>query len=150
MQGLCSASVHLYVPLFVSDEMRRETCIICNRYRSLMCLCSPWQPIMGHFWGSQRLVWLCDGDGMGTAGVTWEETRRTMGPFILLVRKLALRALDMVCIQRVLVLGVADNDEGKNCPSKGKQFILSFMLQKQRIKGECYISKRGIKGACIK
>lgn len=85
---------------------------------------------------------------MGTAGVTWEETRRAMGPFILHVRKLALRALDMVCIQRVLVLGVADNDEGKNCPSKGKQFILSFMLKKQRIKGECYISKRGIKGTC--
>lgn len=23
-----------------------------------------------------------DGDGMGTAGVTWEETRGTLGPFI--------------------------------------------------------------------
>lgn len=83
-QGLHSASVHLYTVSFLSDEMRRETCIICNRYHSLMCLCSPWQPIMDRFWGSQHLVWLCDGDGMGTVGVTWEETRRTMGPFIYL------------------------------------------------------------------
>lgn len=83
-QGLCSASVHLYAVPFLSDEMRREAYIIWNRYHSLMCLCSPWQPIMDHFWGSRHLVWLCDGDGMGTAGVTWEETRRTMGPFIYL------------------------------------------------------------------
>lgn len=46
-------------------------------------------------------------------------------------------ALDMVCIQRVLVLGVADNSKKKkkekNCPSKGKHFILSFVLQKKKM-----------------
>lgn len=134
---LRGASVHLCAVLFLSDEMRMrlETCIICNRYHSLMVSVLPLAAHNGpFFWGSWHLVRLFDGDGMGTVGVTWEETRRTMGPFIyLLLRKLAFLALDMVSIQRALVQGVADNRKGKNRPSKEKHFILPFTLQKQRI-----------------
>lgn len=50
--------VSLSAVLFLSVEMRQETCIICNQYHSLMCLRSPSQPIMDLFWCSPHLVGL--------------------------------------------------------------------------------------------
>lgn len=78
---LCSAFAHLSV-MSCFSQLRWETCIICNRYRSLMYLLSPPATHNGSFLKFLASCSTFDGDGMGTVRVTWEETRRTLGPFI--------------------------------------------------------------------
>ena len=133
MQGLCGSSVHLCAVLFLADKMRLrlETCIICNRYHSLMVSALPLAAHNGPFLrfsaSCSAFWWWRNGD----SGCHLGRNKKNDGTFHLLVRKLALLALDMMCIQRVLVPGVADNNKGSNCPSKGKRFSFSFIRLKQ-------------------
>lgn len=128
MQGLCGASVHLCAVPFLSEKMRMrlETCIICNRYHSLMVSALPLAAHNGpflRFLASCSAFWCWRN---GDSGCHLGRNKKNDGTFHLLVRKLALLALDMVCIQRVFVQGVADNNGGKNCPSKEKRLTPVF------------------------
>lgn len=120
--------------LFLSDKMRMrlETCIICNRYHSLMVSAFPLAAHNGPFLrfsaSCSAFWWWRNGD----SGCHLGRNKKNDGTFHLLVRKLALLALHMVCMQRVLVRGVADNKEEK-IALKEKHLILSLTLRKQKI-----------------
>lgn len=145
MQGLCGASLHLRTVLFLSDKMRMrpETCIICNWYHSLMVSALPLAAHNGPFLrfsaSCSAFWWWRNGD----SGCHLGRNKKSDGTFHLLVRKLALLALDMVRKQRVLVLGVADNNKGENCPSKEEHFIHSLTLQRQKKERKCNIAQDG-------
>lgn len=131
MLGLCGASVHLCAVPFLSDKMRMrlETCIICNRYHSLMASALPLAAHNGPFLrfsaSCSAFWWWRNGD----SGCHLGRNKKNDGTFHLLVRKLALLALDMVCIQRVLVPGVADNNKGGKLPFKRETFDSFFYTE---------------------
>lgn len=77
---------------------------------------------MGHFLSFPApMLGFCGADGMGTARVTWEETRGTMGPFIYLSGSPALRALDT---------GFACTRRGRG--GRGQEIKMSFRLKKRK------------------
>lgn len=150
MQGLCSVSVHLNAVLFLSDEMRLETCIICNQYHSLMCLRSPWQPIMDHFWSSRRLVWLFDGDGMGTVvspgrkqEERWDLSFTCQGAGIASTWHGV--HTESACTR------AADNNEGEKIAlQRGNNSFFLLCYRNRRQKEDVIHLREEIKGACIK
>lgn len=145
------SAVHLYISAlsrFLSDKMRMrpETCIICNRYHSLMVSALPLAAHNGPFLrfsaSCSAFWWWRNGD----SGCHLGRNKKNDGTFHLLVRKLALLALDMVCIQRVLVLGVADNSKKKKKRKNALQTgNISFFLLYYR-KRKCQISEGRING----
>lgn len=114
----------------LSDEtrMRQETCIICNRYRSLMVSALPMAAHNGPFLRFSHLVWLFDGDGMGTAGVTWEERRRRVEPCVSSSGSWHCFLLTCRAYKERSHRESAENNKRRNCPSK--RVSLSFMWQK--------------------
>lgn len=73
------------------------------------------------------LLGFCDADGMGTACVTWEETRGTVGPFIYLSGRPVSPALDTG------LAGTRRSQGDKNVLQVEKKmtFFLYFTLWKQ-------------------
>ena len=144
MQGLCGASVHLCTVPFLLHKMRMrlETCIICNWYHSLMVSALLLAAHNGPFLRFLSILfgywWWRNGD----RGCHLGRNKKNDGTFHLLVSKLALRAHDMMCITRVLVLGVADNNKGKNCPSKRETFQSFFYATEPGQKGNVTYLRR--------
>lgn len=122
--GLRGTSPHLCAAPFLPDKMhmRLETCIICNRYRPLMVSLLPLAAHNGPFlrFSASCLAfwWWQNGNSECHLGRNMEND----GTFHLLVKKLALHALQLMC--RVLVLRVAGNNKRENCPSQEEHFIL--------------------------
>lgn len=115
------SDMHMYscaVPV-PSDEMRMrpETCIICNWYHSLMVSALPMEAHNGPFLrfsaSYSAFWWWQNGDSECHLG----RNKKNDGTFHLLVRKLALKALDTACTH-VPVHGVADTTEDKKIPFK--------------------------------
>lgn len=59
-------------------------------------------------------------------------------------------ALDMVCIQRVLVLGVADNNKGKTALQKGSLSLFLSVYREGGKKKKCHTAEGRLDGSLIK
>lgn len=151
MRGLCGASVHLSAVPFLSDKtrMRLETCIICNRYHSLMVSALPLAAHNGPFLrfsaSCSAFWWWRNGD----RGCHLGRNKKNDGTFHLLVRKLAPLALDMVCMQKVLVRGVADNNKGGKKTVLQKGNVSFFYTREKQVKMKIPHSQRKEVMACV-
>lgn len=121
-----------------SDKMRMrpETCIIRNQYHPLMVSVLPLAAHNGPFLrfsaSCSAFWWWQNGD----SGVTWEETRWTMGPFIYLSRTGIASTWHGVHVCACSRNG-RQNKRWKNALHKEKVLILTFIVKnKQRIKGQ--------------
>lgn len=122
-QGLCRAYVYVRCPGSLrQDENETETCIICNRYHSLMVSALPMAAHNGPFLrfsaSCSAFWWWQNGDSECHLG----RNKKNDGTFHLLVTKLALQALDTMCMH-ALVQGVVDTTKDKKIPFKLKKMF---------------------------